>query len=273
VLIRIRRAAVWALVLACAVAGRAPEARAAAEVHKFNLLIAGNPSSLAATKYNDLIQSYNQLVLDPRGYVELKSMHFGWFYQIDGRYFVRPNITVDAGFGSLEASQFKEFLPRIGQSIDIDTKISSDVWNVGTSYYLQPYNQGDFQARMYFSAGLLSLSNVQFKFGKVELGTDSTSSLGDAHGVSGGRALYDFHELGSADGPGWYVETGAHMFFSSRYSVMLGFMYRDMKVRTVDTALTSFDANGNAFSSPSPVGSIEVDLSGVSARMGVCVGF
>lgn len=250
-------------------AGRIPEARAAAEVHKMNLMLSGNPSSLAASQYNDLISNYNRFVLDPRGYEPLKGMHFGWFYQMQGRYFVRPNITVDAGFGSLKDAQAKEFLPRISQSITVDTRVQTDIWNVGTSYYLQPYNQGDFQARLYFSAGLLSLADTQFKFGKVESGTDSTTSLGTATG-SGNR--YNFNVRGFSQGPGWYFESGAHMFFSSRYSVMLGFMYRDMKVRAVPLTLTEFDAAGGAHPSPSSLGPIEVDMSGVSARMAICIG-
>jgi len=269
-LIRIRRAALWALVLSCAMAGRVPEARAAAEIHKLNLMLSGNPSSLNASEYNDLIGSYNSAVLDPRGYEPLKAMHFGWFFQAQLRYFVRPNITVDAGFGNLKATQEVEYLPRISQSINIDTKVQTDVWNIGTSYYLQPYNQGDFQARMYFGVGLLSLSNTQFKFGKVEAGTDSTTSLGSA---TGSGDLYDYNVRGTSEGPGWYLESGAHMFFSSRYSVMLGVMYRDMKVRALPTTLTQYDRNGVAYPSPSPIGDVEVDLSGVSARMAVCIGF
>jgi hypothetical protein len=183
---------------------------------------------------------------------------------------VRPNISVDAGFGSLKDAQQKEFLPRISQSINVDTKVQSDVWNIGSSYYLQPYNQGDFQARLYFGAGLLSLSNTQFKFGKVEAGTDSTTSLGTATG-SGSR--YDYNVRGTSEGPGWYFESGAHLFFASRYSVMLGVMYRDMKVHAVPTVLTEFDRNGTAYPGRSPIGDIEVDMSGVSARMAVCIGF
>lgn len=270
-MIRIRRAALWALVfVSCAMVGRVPEARAAAEIHKLNLLLSGNPSALAANEYNDLIAQYNRNVLDPRGYEPLKSMHFGWLFQAQLRYFVRPNVTVDAGFGNVKATQEREYLPRISQSINLDTKIASDVWNVGASYYLQPYNQGDFQARMYFSGGLLSLANTEFKFGKVEAGTDSTTTLGSA---TGSGDMYNYNVRGKSEGPGWYIETGAHMFFSSRFSVMLGVMYRDMKVRAVPVALTEYDTDGNAYPNPTPIDPVEVDLGGVSARMGVCIGF
>ncbi len=270
-MIRIRRAALWALVfISCAMVGRAPEARAAAEIHKLNLLLSGNPSSLAATKYNDLIEQYNTNVLDPRGYEPLSSMHFGWLFQAEMRYFVRPNVTVDVGFGNVKSSQEKEFLPRISQSINIDTHIQSDVWNVGASYYLQPYNQGDFQARMYFSGGLLSLTNTQFKFGKVEAGTDSSTTLGTATGTGD---KYSYNVQGKSEGPGWYIEGGAHMFFASRFSVMLGLMYRDMKVVAVPVALTEFDKYNNPYPSTVSIQPVEVDLSGVSARMGVCIGF
>ncbi|MFI5370141.1 MAG: hypothetical protein ACHQ52_01195 [Candidatus Eisenbacteria bacterium] len=269
-LIRIRRAALWALVVVCAVAGRAPKASAAAEIHKLNFLISGNPSSLAAEQYNNLINNYNSAVLDPRGYEPLKGMHFAWFFQAQLRYFVRPNITVDGGYGNLQDDQKAEFLPRIKQSIDIDTYIKTNVWNVGGSYYLQPYNQGDFQARMYFSAGLLSLSNTEVNFSKTEDGTDSTSTLGSAVGNTN---RYDYTYKGKLEGPGWYLEGGAHLFFAVRYSVMLGVMYRNMSVSAVPVTLTEFDPSGVAHPQPSPTGPVEVDLSGVSARMGICIGF
>jgi hypothetical protein len=269
-LIRVRGALAWALVVVCVVAGRARDASAAAEIHKLNFLISGNPSSLAASQYNDLLNNYNSNVLDPKGYDNLKGMHFGWFFQGQLRYFVRQNITVDVGWGNLVDDQKKEFLPRISQSIDIDTHIRTDVWNAGASYYLQPFNAGDFQARMYFSAGLLSLSSTELKFSKNELNTDSTTTLGSAVGNTN---RYDYDVQGKQEGPGWYLESGAHMFFAARYSVMLGFMYRSMSVTAVPLTLTEFDPSGGTHTSPSPTGPVEADLSGISARMGICIGF
>jgi len=269
-LIRLRRALPWALVFVCVLAGRTRDASAAAEIHKLNFLISGNPSSLAANSYNDYLASYNSNVIDPHGLESLKSMHFGWFFQTQLRYFVRQNITVDMGWGNLGADQKQEYLPRISQSIDIDTHIQTNVWNVGGSYYLQPFNAGDFQARMYFSAGLLSLSNTELKFSKNELNTDSTTTLGSAVGTTN---RYDYNVQGQQEGPGWYIETGAHMFFAARYSVMLGVMYRSMSVSAVPLTLTEYDPNGSVHTQPSPTGPIEADLSGVSARMGICIGF
>ena len=267
---RFRRALPWALVFVCVLAGRARDASAAAEVHKLNFLISGNPSSLAATSYNDLINSYNSNVLDPRGYENLKSMHFGWFFQGQLRYFVRQNITVDVGWGNLVDDQKKEYLPRISQSIDIDTHIQTDVWNAGASYYLQPFNSGDFQARMYFSAGLLSLSNTELKFAKNELNTDSTTTLGSA---TGNTTRYNYDVKGKQEGPGWYLEGGAHMFFAARYSVMLGIMYRSMTASAVPLVLTEAAPGGPTYTQPAPSGPVDADLSGISARMGICIGF
>src|SRR5215470_16433521 len=96
VLIRCRPAVLWALLAVCALVVRAPEARAAAEVHKLNLLLSSNPSSLALDDLNSSITSYNNAVLDPHGLEGLDHITFAWINEAELRYFVTPNIAVGA---------------------------------------------------------------------------------------------------------------------------------------------------------------------------------
>ena len=269
-MIRLRSVALWALVVVCAVAGRAPDASAAAEVHKLNLMLSASPSSLNAKDFNDDLDTYNRLVITPRGYDELKALSFGWYFQGEARYFIRPNIAISAGYGTLSAETKREYLPRISQAINIDAHLSTAVANFGASYYLAPFNQGDFQARAYLSGGLLSMIGSEFKFTKTETNTDSTTTLGGFETIYGANTQI----VGKQDGPGWYAEVGAHMFFASRFSVMLGVLYRDMKVSGVPRQLTETDRrNGLTISEPFSGGPTSVDLSGMSARMAVCIGF
>ena len=39
--------------------------------------------------------------------------------------------------------------------------------HVGAAYYLQPYNQGDFQARMFFGGGLMQYTYSRASFGQT----------------------------------------------------------------------------------------------------------
>ena len=256
---RTTRLLLTAACLACM--HQAREAQAVAEVHRFNLVIAGNPGAIFAEQFNERIENYNRVVLRPRGLEPLAKIDFAWLFQGEFRYFVRPNATVNAGVGYVESINKREYLPRIGQSINIENRVESVPVHVGATYYLAPYNQGDFQARAFLGAGVLSLTNNRVVLEQKEFQTDSATSLGGS-----------FRAEGVRDSPGYYLEVGGHMFFASRYSVMLGALYRSAMIRDVVLAVeqTNVETGETTVTSAEK---FDLDLSGIAVRLAIAIGF
>lgn len=257
-MIRFRPGAVLAAALLCAVVLHAGQAWAAAEIHRLNLVISGMPSQVDGDGFNDAIQRYNDTVLGPVGYEPLDKLQFGWQFQSELRYFIRPNVSVNAGLSHLRVQSKREFLPGLTQAVNVRAELLTVPVHLGASYYMQPYNQGDFQARAFFGGGLLSYTHSRFTLEQVMTNPDTT--LTERFGES-------FRITGTQDAPGYYVEGGVHMFFALRYSVLLSAFYRAGDISGVideDTGLPLLDADGKP---------LHVDVSGVGARLGVAIGF
>jgi hypothetical protein len=235
---------------------QARQVEAAAEVHRLNVVLSAIPTQVSPKDFNDLLDRYNRQVLGPKGIEGIKSIEFAWLFDAEMRYFVRQNVAVSAGVGQLRRQSAREVLPGLQQDIQLRAEILSVPVHVGAAYYFQAYNQGDFQARAYLGGGF---QNNVYSFARlhaVEAGTDFSTTLGGTYEISG-----------RGDSPGYYVETGAHMFFATRYSVMLGFMYRSSEIRDLEGTLI---ADGRK----TPLGPIyDLDTSGVGARMSLAIGF
>jgi hypothetical protein len=207
-------------------------------------------------------------VLLPRGNEPLAPIEFGWLYSGELRYFVRQNVALVGGVGILSSETKQEYLPAILASINVSARIETVPVHIGASYYLAPYNQGDFQARTYLGGGLITAANTTVLFEKVETGTDSLTTYGGLR--PGGSPTYQVD--GQRGGPGFYFEAGAHMFFASRWSVLLGAGYRSLKVRVMPLFLSDEDRFGTPtvteLDEPT-----DLDLSGGSFRMAVAWGF
>jgi hypothetical protein len=232
----------------------ARQAGAVAEVHHFNVVFSARPTYVGAKDFNNFIDRYNDQVLKPRGIEPLKRISYAWLFDTELRYLMRPNFAVVAGVGQLRSKTTREILPGLQQDVQIRVDIISVPIHIGGAYYFQPYNQGDFQARFYLGGGFLSQT---YNFGRLE---QSTS------GVDPSVAPGFFRESGRGDAPGFYVESGVHMFFAARFSVLLGATYRSAMVRDmrgeIEIEQTKF-----------PVGRIfDLDMSGVGARMGLAIG-
>jgi len=231
-------------------------AAAAAEVHRLSLVLSSIPTSVVGGDFNDEINDYNKTHLRPKGLQALDEITIAWYQAAEFRYFVRPNVAVNFGLGQLRSQTKREFLPRIGQTINLRAEVLSVPVSVGAAYYLAPYNQGDFQARAYLGAGFLSMTYTHAMLEQTEIGVDSTTTLGGT-----------FRTRGTRDGPGYYVEAGAHMFFAVRYSVLLSAVYRSAQVRGLvdeNTHQPYTNADGEPFT---------LDLSGVGARFALAIGF
>ncbi len=259
-----RRGACGAALAAIALAAPVRHAAAAPEVHRLNLVLSSNPTQLVASDLNDFIDRYNRFELHSRGLEGLDKVSFSWLHQAELRYFVRPSIAVNAGFGQIRATTRREFLPRISQSIVLRTEVVSVPVHVGAAYYLQPYTQGDFQARAYVGGGFVSLTNNKVLFEQLEFATDSATTLGGSARFRGRR-----------DAPGYYLELGGHMFFASRYSVMLGGIYRGAMVRNLRVIREVIDpASGKTVAEVPVEGSdLDLDVGGLGVRMAVAIGF
>ncbi len=238
-------------VLSLVVAWRVPAAMAAAEVHRYYLVPSAVPTQVRASDFNSLIEEINRTQLEPRGLEPLGKIKLSWLFDAELRYFVRQNLAVSAGVGRLKASTSQEYLPSIGQSITLSAQVTSIPIHAGVAYYFTPYNQGDFQARAYLGGGFMSLVR-----NRANLRVDES-------GIVTGQA---FNVTGTNDAAGYYGEVGAHLFFASRFSVLLSGLYRSNEVRNlVDEASGALMRN--------PRGEpLTLDVGGVGFRMAVGIG-
>ena len=256
-LFRPRLAVLAALVLSLVIAPST--VRAAADVHRLNLALSAIPTQVKAGDFNDVINYYNGTVLNPLGFDPLDEVSFSWMFDAELRYFVSRNVSVNAGVGHLRASTSKEYLPALSASINIRADIITVPVHVGAAYYLQPYNQGDFQARMFMGGGLVQYTHSRVIFEQSLSGADSasTANLGGS-----------FKLQGTNDAPGYYVEGGVHMFFASRYSVLLSAMYRSGVVEGLIE-----ESAAEALYNPYSGKPLSLDVSGIGLRLSANIGF
>lgn len=260
---RIRLVAVL-LALAAAAVGlmsRAPEALAAAEIHRLNLVLSAMPSQLDGGDFNSDLDFFNRSVLEVNGLESIDEIKMAWLFEGGFRYFVRPNVAMSVGVGQIKKQTRREYLPGLQQSIELTGEVLSVPVNAGVAYYLAPYNQGDFQARAFIGGGVTSLVYNKVRFQNVAAVTDT--------------ALYeDFPELRTSfkdvrtrDAAGWFAEFGVHMFFAARYSVMLSGVYRSARIDAFldrDTGRPVKNHRGEPFA---------LDMSGLGVRAAAAIGF
>ncbi|MBK7368345.1 MAG: hypothetical protein IPJ04_10670 [Candidatus Eisenbacteria bacterium] len=253
-----------ALICLCAAAFTAVEAHAAAEVHRLSLMLSGVPTGVNGGDFNDAIDYYNVTHLSPRQYESMPKVSFSWLFDSELRYFVRPNFAVTAGVGHLRAGHHQEFLPALSQAIDIRTELLTVPVHVGGSYYLKPYNQGDFQARGFIGGGY-----VQYTYTKTALVQTLSSPDSALSYVMTGS----FRQAQSQDSPGYYLEGGAHMFFASRFSALLAVMYRSGQIRNMNVTENWSTASPGNPTQPFLKPTDTLDVGGVGFKMAVGIGF
>ena len=279
---RHRFGALLALAVLFGAFSHAPKALAAAEVHRMNLVISANPSQINGGGMNDLLDRYNEYPLSrsTAPHEPLEKITMGWMFDTEVRYFARPNFAVCAGVGYLKSETKREYLPGIGMDINVRGQVLTVPIHVGGLYYLAPYTQGDFQARAYIGGGLLSLAGSRAIFEVSEAGLIANGDTLDSNNLSlGGSSKL----TARGDGPGFYLEAGAHLFFAARYSLMIGAVYRSAKLRTVSNTggiVVPDDLPRNPHlkmpllerDGVNPVRIHYLDLSGVGVKMAVGIG-
>lgn len=247
---RIRLGVVFGVLLLLP-AWRVPSAHASAEIHRLNVAVSAIPTQVRAESFNRFVDDYNRTQVIPRGLEPLGSIKLSWLLDGEVRYFARQNLAVTLGAGRLSTKKSQEYLPAIGQSVIFSASISSVPIHAGAAYYFRPYNQGDFQARAYAGGGFTSLVHTR--------GTRQVVESGIFTGVAG-------RVTGTNDGPGCYGEFGAHLFFASRYSILLSALYRSNVVRNLvneDTGTPLTDLHGQP---------VSLDVGGVGFRMALGIG-
>lgn len=232
-------------------------AQAAATVHRFSLEIGAGATQISAGNFNRELDFFNRAFLESRGLEGFDHITYSFMFDVGARYFLRPNVALRAGVGQLRNQTKREYLPAIGQDVQLRYEILSVPINVGADYYFTPYNQGDFQARAFVGGGLLQAVNNRVLFQQF-------SRLGDPVASANGTFLTSWQR----DAPGWYGEFGVHMFFALRYSVVLNAYYRSAKAEDLvytDTKAPAFDlADRKPY---------ELDLSGIGGRGALLIGF
>lgn len=269
-MIRSRHVLVLAAALCCLVSLAPGQARAAADVRKMSLVLSGIPTQFNGGDLNDAISFYNQVQVRPRGYEEIDKLAFSWMFDGDLRYFVRPNFAVSAGVSHLRIKSGREYLPALAQAVDVRFETLTVPIHLGAAYYMQPYNQGDFTARMFVGGGMLQYAYTRGIFEQVLTRPDSAT----AQQLGGSQKIV----LGQ-DGPGYYAEGGVQMWFASRYGVLLSVLYRSGELRQVrEIGLyregnQQNQASGGIATNPLTGEPFKMDVGGLGARFGAVIQF
>ena len=230
---------------------RAHDVRAAAEVHRLNFVVSAVPTQVRADDFNGMIEEINRTRVAPFNLEPLGRINLSWMFDGELRYFARPNLALSVGVSRLRASTKQEYLPAIGTSNTLRSDVTSIPIHAGAAYYFTPYNQGDFQARAYLGGGFM---NIVYNRASLQW-------LGTA--IVAGEP---FHWTGTNDGPGYYGEVGAHLFFASKFSILLSGLYRSNQVRNLvneETGAPIVNAQGKA---------VALDVGGGGFRMAVGIG-
>ncbi len=254
--------------------GLGRDASAAAEFHRLNVVLSGIPTQVGAKNFNSEIDRFNSLYLTPFGFKGLERIGSGWLFDAQIRYFVRPNFAVEGGVGQLRQQVQQEFLPTLAADLQVRAEVLSVPVHVGGAYYFSPYRQGDFAARAYVGGGFLS---SVYNRARIETAATGLGTVADRANT--------MKVTGHGDSPGFYVETGAHLFFATRYSLMMGLQYRSamvrhpwgtlertdlvtgVKTKTLYGPLTNLDATV-------PLSRMDhLDLGGLGLRFGLSIGF
>jgi len=93
-------------------------------------------------------------------------------------------------------------------------------------------------------------------------------TLSGADSASTANLGGSFKIEGTNDAPGYYLEGGVHMFFASRYSVMLSAMYRSGEVQGIIEENTA-----EALVNPISGKPLTLDVSGIGLRLSANIGF
>ena len=251
------------LVTWLALFGTARSAWAAAEVHRLNVVISGIPTLLDAKDFNERIDDFNRFNLEPFGFEGLTKIHFAWLFDSQLRYFVRQNVVVEAGVGQLRSQTKREFLPALNADIQLRSEILSVPAHIGGAYYLQPYNQGDFRAQVYLGGGFISSVYNRVRIQTVVATPDT---------------VFSGQVTGKGDSPGYYLESGLHMFFAARFSVLVSAYYRSAVIRDMRGVFSNGAQEfqvGRLADRPRnfPLGGLkQLDAGGIGARMAVGIG-
>jgi len=239
-----------------------PEARAAAEVHRLNLSLSAMPTSIDGGDFRRDLDYANKNYLESIGLKGLDRVTTGWMFGAALRYQVRTNLVIDAGMEQLKSQSKREYLPALNQSIQLRYEILTVPVHVGGDYYFQAYNQGDFQARAFLGAGVLSMAMNRVTAQTTVVGPDTLNSPLGGAGVTRWAGF----------GPGYYAEGGVHMYFASRFSVMISAGYHS--VRTDEMYYTDGDPEKlNAQATNLHAGRpYSLDASGVGIKLAIGVG-
>ena len=125
--------AVPGLVALALLGGGARLARAAAEVHRFNLVLNAIPTSIDGGDFNKSIDQVNNN-LNARGLETLDKIGYGWMFGAELRYFLRPNFALAGGVGQLRSTSKREYTFSRIDDVTIRAEVLSVPIHLGGDY-------------------------------------------------------------------------------------------------------------------------------------------
>ncbi|MEP7027491.1 MAG: hypothetical protein ABI960_02740 [Candidatus Eisenbacteria bacterium] len=212
-----RAAAVVGLVSGMLVTGAIPGHADEQRVKRFGVALYAMPTSLALKDFNRSVDGLNEFTA-ARNLAPINRIKWAGQFGLEGRFQATHHWMLVAGFGQIKKQSRLDLLPQVGQKIIVNASILSVPENLGACYYFSPKTSGDFTMRPFVGGGLVRLVETKAKLGGGAQLADTT---------------FESFSRPQGEGGGFYVESGIHMMFPSRYSVILNTMYRRAKASRV----------------------------------------
>jgi outer membrane protein W len=243
-LVRIACAFVFAAALvSTATLARADEQRVA----RLGFALYAMPTSLGLHDVNQSVDQLNVVTsTDPFNLAPIGKITWGAVFGGEAKYFVNRNWALVAGIGRISRQSILDLQPAATSSIVVKAKVRTVPRYLGVDRYFAPHTSGDFTLRPFVGAGYMDLVETKTVFGG--LFTSPEENVGSLSFALG-------------EGNGFYAESGIHMMFPSRYSVLLNAHYRNARVKRLydeSTGVLLLNQDGEPYS---------VDVSGFGLRI------
>ena len=234
-----------------------PAAADEQRVSRLGLAISGQVTTLSPTLINDGIDIVNASVrvigeennAFPKPISHIKASAF---FQVEGRFFVSDKLVAVVGFGRIKKTSQLELLPGAGRRLLVKGQVLGVPRHIGLNYYFTPYTRADMTVRPFLGGGFMDVVEAHGRVGAEFQSTDTLISV---------------FQRTRGEGPGFYVEAGAHMMLPSRYSFIGSITYHNIHA----SRLVLEDAHGTPLGYLTDAGGKpeKLDFSGIGLKFAI----
>lgn len=220
-------------------------------VARLGVAVSAMVTSLNPDNVNEAIGEVNK-VADQIGIATISEIKAAAFFQAEARFFINDRFVAVAGFGRIQRTSQLELLPTQASKITLLARVSGVPRHLGLDYYFTPYTSGDFTLRPFVGGGFMDVVEGKMKVGG---GFESPDTIVGSFVRARG------------EGPGFFVEGGAHLMLPSRYSFIVNLHYRHLKANHL--RFESSDGTPGGYFLNSDGEPEKLDFSGFGLRLAI----